>query len=246
MDNKTTHFGFKEINASSKEGLVQGVFDSVAQNYDLMNDILSFGMHRLWKRYTLLSSGVQVGERILDIAGGTGDMASQFARKLGDSGEVVLVDINLSMLKEGRKKLLNQGDYQIKLVQASAEALCFKDNYFDCISIAFGLRNMTYKKRALKESYRVLKPGGRLVILEFSKVQLEILHTLYDAYSFRVMPKLGALFARDRGSYEYLAESIRRHPDQESLKKMILSAGFKLCEYHNLSGGIVALHKGIK
>ncbi len=246
MNNRTTHFGFREVDVNSKEDLVREVFDSVAQNYDLMNDMLSFGMHRLWKHYTLLHSAVKAGERILDIAGGTGDMASRFARKLGSSGEVVLADVNFSMLKEGRKKLLNQGDYQIKLIQTSAEALCFKDNYFDCVSIAFGLRNMTNKACALQESYRVLKSGGRLIILEFSKVQSEVLDILYDTYSFRVMPKLGALFARDRESYKYLAESIRKHPNQENLKAMILSAGFKLCEYHNLSGGIVALHKGIK
>lgn len=244
--NSTTHFGFNEVDSDKKQGLVKGVFDSVSGNYDLMNDVLSMGMHRLWKAYTVMHSGLQLGDSVLDVAGGTGDMAIRFAKKVGKNGQVVLSDINASMLEEGRKNALNQGITQIQFSQFSAEEIPFKDNSFDCVCIAFGLRNMTDKDRALTEAFRVLKTGGRLLVLEFSKVQSKGFGKIYDAYSFNIMPKLGGFFAQDEASYQYLAESIRKHPDQETLKTMFQNAGFTLCEYHNLADGIVALHKGIK
>lgn len=242
----TTHFGFKDVKTQDKQKLVRGVFDSVASKYDLMNDVLSFGAHRLWKRYTIASSNVQTGDSVLDIAGGTGDLAMAFRKKVGDSGRVILSDINAAMLGEGRNNLVDQGFSGVDFVQLNAEAIPFSDNSFDCVSIAFGLRNVTDKDQALREMYRVLKPGGCLLILEFSKTDNELLSQAYDFYSFNVMPKLGGMIADDEDSYQYLAESIRKHPDQESLKDMVLEAGFDFCEYHNLSGGIVALHKGIK
>ena len=243
---KTTHFGFQQVDVDQKQGLVKGVFDSVASKYDLMNDVMSLGTHRLWKNYTIASSNVSKGDTVLDIAGGTGDLAIKFRKKVGDSGKVILSDINGSMLEEGRKNLINHGVIDVDFIQANAESLPFKDNTFDCVSIAFGLRNVTHKNIALKQMHRVLKKGGSLLVLEFSKVENEMLEKIYDAYSFNLIPKLGQFFANDEDSYQYLAESIRKHPDQETLKTMALDAGFGFCEYHNLSGGIVALHKAIK
>jgi demethylmenaquinone methyltransferase/2-methoxy-6-polyprenyl-1,4-benzoquinol methylase len=243
---KTTHFGFQQVDVDQKQGLVKGVFDSVASNYDLMNDVMSLGTHRLWKNYTIASSNVSKGDKVLDIAGGTGDLAIKFRKKVGDSGKVILSDINGSMLEEGRKNLINHGVIDVDFIQANAESLPFEDNTFDCVSIAFGLRNVTHKNIALKQMHRVLKKGGSLLVLEFSKVENEMLEKIYDAYSFNLIPKLGQFFANDENSYQYLAESIRKHPDQETLKTMALDAGFGFCEYHNLSGGIVALHKAIK
>ena len=243
---KTTHFGFQQVDVNQKQGLVKGVFDSVASNYDLMNDVMSLGTHRLWKNYTIASSNVSKGDKVLDIAGGTGDLAIKFRKKVGDSGKVILSDINGSMLEEGRKNLINHGVIDVDFIQANAESLPFEDNTFDCVSIAFGLRNVTHKNIALKQMHRVLKKGGSLLVLEFSKVENEMLEKIYDAYSFNLIPKLGQFFANDEDSYQYLAESIRKHPDQETLKTMALDAGFGFCEYHNLSGGIVALHKAIK
>ena len=242
----TTHFGFKDVKTQDKQKLVRGVFDSVASKYDLMNDVLSFGAHRLWKRYTIASSNIKEGDKVLDIAGGTGDLAIEFRKKVGDSGQVVLSDINAAMLGEGRNNLVDKGIAGVEFVQLNAEAIPFADNSFDCVSIAFGLRNVTDKDKALKEMYRILKPGGCLLILEFSKTDNELLSQAYDFYSFNIMPKLGGIIADDEKSYQYLAESIRKHPDQETLKDMILNAGFDFCEYHNMTGGIVALHKGIK
>lgn len=243
---KTTHFGYKQVDVEKKQGLVKGVFDSVAGKYDLMNDVMSMGTHRLWKNYTIASSNVVEGDHVLDIAGGTGDLALKFRKKVGPKGKVILSDINSSMLFEGRKNLLNHGVIDVEFVQANVESLPFDDNAFDCVSIAFGLRNVTHKAEALKQMYRVLKKGGTLLILEFSKVENQALEKIYDLYSFNVIPKFGEFFANDEDSYQYLAESIRKHPDQETLKNMVLDAGFEFCEYHNLTGGIVALHKAIK
>ena len=211
-----------------------------------MNDVKALRTHRLWKNYTIASSNVSEGDHVLDIAGGTGDLAIKFRKKVGASGKVILSDINGSMLNEGRKNLINHGIIDVDFIQANAESLPFEDNTFDCVSIAFGLRNVTNKDIALQQMYRVLKKGGTLLILEFSKVENEMLKKIYDLYSFNVIPKFGEFFANDEDSYQYLAESIRKHPDQETLKAMTLDAGFGFCEYHNLTGGIVALHKAIK
>ena len=243
---KTTHFGYQQVDVDKKQDLVKGVFDSVADNYDLMNDVMSIGVHRLWKNYTIAISNVAEGDKVLDIAGGTGDLAIKYREKVGSFGQIILSDINGSMLEEGRKNLLDRGVIDVEFVQANAESLPFEDNTFDCVSIAFGLRNVTHKNIALEQMHRVLKKGGCLMVLEFSKVKNETLEKLYDLYSFNLIPKLGGLFAGDEESYQYLAESIRKHPDQETLKTMVLNAGFDLCEYHNLSGGIVAVHKAIK
>ena len=243
---KTTHFGYQQVDVDKKQGLVKGVFDSVVDNYDLMNDVMSMGTHRLWKNYTIECSNVAEGDKVLDIAGGTGDLAIKYRKKVGPSGQVILSDINGSMLEAGRKNLLDHGIIDVEFVQTNAESLPFEDNTFDCVSIAFGLRNVTHKDIALEQMHRVLKKGGCLMVLEFSKVKNETLEKLYDYYSFNLIPKLGDLFAGDEQSYQYLAESIRKHPDQETLKAMALDAGFGFCEYHNLSGGIVAVHKAIK
>ena len=207
---KTTHFGFQQVDVDQKQGLVKGVFDSVASKYDLMNDVMSLGTHRLWKNYTIASSNVSKGDKVLDIAGGTGDLAIKFRKKVGDSGKVILSDINGSMLEEGRKNLINHGVIDVDFIQANAESLPFEDNTFDCVSIAFGLRNVTHKNIALKQMHRVLKKGGSLLVLEFSKVENEMLEKIYDAYSFNLIPKLGQFFANDEDSYQYLAESIRK------------------------------------
>jgi demethylmenaquinone methyltransferase/2-methoxy-6-polyprenyl-1,4-benzoquinol methylase len=243
----TTHFGYREVDKSDKAGMVADVFHSVASRYDLMNDLMSGGIHRIWKRFTIELSGVRKGHAVLDIAGGTGDLAARFSEIVGDTGRVVLADINDSMLQVGRDKLLDKGlQGNLEFVQADAQYLPFPDESFDCITIAFGLRNVTDKDLALRSMLRVLKPGGRLLVLEFSKPDSELLSKAYDAYSFRVLPLMGRLVANDSDSYQYLAESIRMHPDQDTLRDMMEDAGFTRCEYHNMTGGIVALHKGVK
>jgi demethylmenaquinone methyltransferase/2-methoxy-6-polyprenyl-1,4-benzoquinol methylase len=246
-DDATTHFGYREVPAAQKAGLVGEVFDSVASRYDLMNDLMSLGVHRLWKRFTINASGVRRGQTVLDVAGGTGDLAAQFAERVGPTGKVVLADINSSMLGVGRGRLADRGIAgNVEFVQANAECLPFPNDHFDCISIAFGLRNVTHIDRALASMFRVLKPGGALLVLEFSKPVLRPLSRAYDVYSFSVLPWLGRLVANDEGSYRYLAESIRRHPDQETLKQLMGQVGFERVHYHNLAAGIVALHKGYK
>ena len=242
-----THFGYKDVDVAEKAALVGQVFDSVASKYDVMNDLMSFGMHRLWKRFTIDHSGVRPGHSVLDIAGGTGDLAAKFSRRVGKGGQVILADINASMLFTGRDKLLDIGLVgNIDYTQANAESLPFEDDSFDCITIAFGLRNVTDKDKALRSMNRVLKPGGRLLVLEFSKPVLPLLSKAYDAYSFTALPMMGKLVANDADSYRYLAESIRLHPDQDTLKTMMTEAGFAKTSYFNLTGGIVALHKGYK
>ncbi|MEB5613281.1 bifunctional demethylmenaquinone methyltransferase/2-methoxy-6-polyprenyl-1,4-benzoquinol methylase UbiE [Serratia marcescens] len=244
---ETTDFGFRTVARDEKQTMVADVFHSVAAKYDVMNDLMSFGIHRIWKRFTIDCSGVRRGQRVLDLAGGTGDLAAKFSRMVGEQGQVVLADINDSMLKMGREKLRDRGIVgNINYVQANAEALPFPDNYFDCITISFGLRNVTDKDKALRSMFRVLKPGGRLLVLEFSKPLLAPLSKAYDAYSFHVLPKIGELVVKDPDSYRYLAESIRMHPDQETLKGMMGNAGFENVTYFNLTGGIVALHRGFK
>ena len=244
---KTTHFGFQDVPESQKADKVAEVFHSVAAKYDLMNDVLSGGLHRLWKRFTIELSGVRPGNSVLDIAGGTGDLTRKFSSLVGPSGEVVLADINDSMLKVGRDRLLDKGVAgNVQFVQADAEALPFPDNHFDVVTIAFGLRNVTRKENALRSMLRVLKPGGRLLVLEFSKPGNPLLAKAYDTYSFSFMPLAGKLITNDADSYRYLAESIRMHPDQETLKAMMVEAGFERVTYHNMTGGIVALHRGIK
>ncbi|NLJ11731.1 bifunctional demethylmenaquinone methyltransferase/2-methoxy-6-polyprenyl-1,4-benzoquinol methylase UbiE [Denitrificimonas caeni] len=244
---QTTHFGFKNVRESEKAEKVAEVFHSVAARYDIMNDVLSGGMHRLWKRFTIELSGVRRGNKVLDIAGGTGDLARKFSSLVGTDGEVVLADINASMLKVGRDRLLDKGvANNIRFVQADAEKLPFPDNHFDVVTIAFGLRNVTHKEEALRSMLRVLKPGGRLLVLEFSKPSNPLLSKFYDAYSFKFMPLAGKLITDDADSYRYLAESIRMHPDQDTLKAMMNDAGFERVTFHNMTGGIVALHRGIK
>ena len=240
----TTHFGFSSVDEAEKAGRVRGVFDSVAPKYDLMNDLMSLGLHRAWKAYAVTVAGLKEGDRALDIAGGTGDLAMAFSKKVGKSGLVVHTDINEAMLSTGRNRLLDAGVVLPTLV-CDAEKLPFADNYFDLVSVAFGLRNMTHKDIALAEMNRVLKPGGKLLVLEFSKVAPP-LTKLYDWYSFKVLPKLGQVVAGDDASYRYLAESIRMHPGQQELKALMHKGGFWHVDYHNLSGGIVALHVGIK
>jgi len=240
----TTHFGFKSVDEAEKAGHVRGVFDSVAPKYDLMNDLMSMGMHRAWKAYTVMVANLHPGDKALDIAGGTGDLALAFSKQVGSTGQVVHTDINEAMLRTGRNRLLDAGVALPTLV-CDAEKLPFDDNYFDVVSVAFGLRNMTHKDVALAEMNRVLKPGGKLLVLEFSKVAAP-LEKIYDWYSFKVLPKLGKLVAGDDSSYQYLAESIRMHPGQAELKAMMHKGGFGHVDYHNLTGGVVALHVGIK
>jgi len=242
----TTHFGYKDVPVDDKADLVKGVFDSVASRYDIMNDLMSAGMHRLWKRYTVQHANARPGQVILDLAGGTGDLTREFARIVGPRGRVVLADINAAMLEHGRRRLVDAGIAgNVELAQVDAESLPFADNTFDRLSIAFGLRNVTHKEAALAEMHRVLKPGGKVLILEFSRPSKAI-KPAYDLYSFKVLPLLGRLVARDPDSYQYLAESIRMHPDQETLLGMMQDAGFERCRYNNLTAGIVALHTGYK
>jgi len=247
MTDNTTHFGFKDVPTNEKAKLVKGVFDSVAGKYDIMNDLMSLGIHRLWKRVALQLSHVRTGEQVLDLAGGTGDMSALFLKRVGPTGRVVLSDINAEMLKRGRDRLIDDGlAGNIGYAQIDAEKLPFPDNSFDCVCIAFGLRNVTHKEEALKSIYRALKPGGRAIILEFSEVQGSLLKKGYDLYSFKLLPALGKLIANDSESYRYLAESIRMHPNQEKLKAMMAEAGFERCEYFNLTHGVVAVHRGYK
>ena len=246
-EQRTTDFGYRQVPEEEKTRLVGGVFDSVATRYDLMNDLMSGGIHRIWKRVTIELSGVREGHRVLDVAGGTGDLSSRFARIVGPNGRVVLSDINKSMLRVGRDKLIDSGTIaNLEFVLADAERLPFAERSFDCVTIAFGLRNVTHKERALESMLRVLRPGGRLLVLEFSKPTNELLGKLYDAYSFGVLPRLGKLVAGDADSYRYLAESIRMHPDQDAMRDMMEDAGFERCDYHNMTGGIVAIHRGFR
>ena len=243
----TTHFGFRDVPVTEKQRLVGQVFTSVARSYDLMNDLMSFGVHRLWKRHFVAVSGIRQGDRVLDLAGGTGDIAALIKPVVGDAGDVVVGDINAAMLTVGRDRLTNRGLVSgLRWAQMNAEMLPFPDNSFDAVTMAFGLRNVTEKEKALADICRVLKPGGRALVLEFSKVQSELFGKLYDFHSFQVLPKLGRLFAGDADSYQYLAESIRKHPDQETLKGMMEKAGFGRVEVRNLSNGIVAIHRAYK
>jgi demethylmenaquinone methyltransferase/2-methoxy-6-polyprenyl-1,4-benzoquinol methylase len=246
MSKETTHFGYQTVPTEEKARHVKGVFDSVASKYDIMNDLMSGGLHRLWKRYTIDQAAVRPGQAVLDLAGGTGDLARRFAPIVGSTGQVVLADINHSMLIEGRKRLIDAGvSGSLAITQVDAEQLPFATATFDCVTIAFGLRNVTNKGAALQSMLRTLKPGGKVLVLEFSKPP-DVLKPVYDLYSFKVLPAIGKLVANDESSYQYLAESIRMHPDQESLLNMMQDAGFERCRYHNLAGGIVALHVGYK
>jgi len=243
----TTDFGYEQVKTAEKQSKVAEVFHSVAAKYDIMNDLMSFGVHRLWKRFAIDCSGVRPGQKVLDLAGGTGDLTAKFSRIVGEKGQVVLADINDSMLKVGRDKLRDLGVVSnVEYVQANAQALPFPENTFDLVTIAFGLRNVTDKDEALRSIFRVLKPGGRLLILEFSKPSNDLLSKAYDMYSFNLLPTMGKVVANDSESYKYLAESIRMHPDQETLKGMMDTAGFEQTQYYNLTGGIVALHRGYK
>lgn len=244
---ETTHFGFKTVATQDKESKVREVFQSVAKNYDVMNDVMSLGVHRLWKKFTIELSQVKPGQSVLDCAGGSGDLTRLFCKLVGKEGHVVLADINHAMLRVGQDRLMDEGLFAYtNVVQANAECLPFVDNQFHVITMAFGLRNVTNKDNALKSMFRVCKPGGKIMILEFSKPHIPLLKPLYDWYSFRILPKMGKLIANDEDSYQYLVESIRMHPDQETLKTMIEAAGFEDCRYHQLSGGIVALHIAYK
>lgn len=244
MSESTTHFGYQTVDENEKASKVAEVFHSVASRYDLMNDVMSGGLHRLWKRFAIDQSGVRAGGRVLDVAGGSADLSLKFAEKVGASGQVILTDINSSMLTVGRDRLLDAG-FNPTAAQCDGEKLPFPSNYFDCVTVAFGLRNMTHKDAALKEMFRVIKPGGRVLVLEFSKVAAP-LRPIYDLYSFKLLPVMGKLIADDEASYRYLAESIRMHPDQDTLKTMMEEAGLERVEYFNLTGGVVALHKGFK
>lgn len=241
---KTTHFGFKQVDEAEKVNKVGEVFKSVAPSYDVMNDLMSGGLHRIWKRAAVELSGVKKGERVLDIAAGSGDLTRLFAKKVGDTGEVWMTDINAAMLGVGRDRMINEG-IVLPFALCDAEKLPFPNNYFDVVSVAFGLRNMTHKDIALKEMQRVLRPGGRLLVLEFSKIW-KPLAPIYDAYSLKLLPLMGKLVAKDADSYQYLAESIRMHPGQEELKQMMIDAGLEKVDYYNMTGGVVAAHKGYK
>ena len=244
---ETTHFGYQNVSTTEKTARVGAVFDSVAHRYDLMNDLMSLGIHRWWKHQAITMSAVKAHHTVLDLAGGTGDLTQRIANLVSPPGQIILADINGSMLAQGRNRLLDQGYLNnITYVQTDAESLAFGDYSFDRIMMAFGLRNVTHKEQALRSMYRVLKPGGQALILEFSKPVLPLLKTLYDKYSFNIIPKLGKWFCNDRDSYQYLVESIRMHPDQTTLREMMQTAGFEDCHYHNFSGGIVALHRGYK
>ncbi|MBS3964898.1 MAG: bifunctional demethylmenaquinone methyltransferase/2-methoxy-6-polyprenyl-1,4-benzoquinol methylase UbiE [Methylomonas sp.] len=243
----TTHFGFKQVPKHEKVALVRGVFDSVASQYDVMNDLMSLGIHRLWKRLAVQLANVREGEQVLDLAGGTGDLTALFEKRVGKRGRVVLADINAAMLRTGRDRLIDRGlAGNIQYAQVNAESLPFADNSFDCVCIGFGLRNVTDKDAALRSMYRVLKPGGRVIVLEFSHPVDPITEKVYDFYSFNLLPKIGAVVAKDEDSYRYLAESIRMHPKQDELKRMMEEAGLARCEYFNMTQGIVAVHRGYK
>lgn len=245
--NTSTHFGFEDVALEDKQGRVADVFDSVASRYDIMNDLMSFGVHRLWKHFTVEVSALRPGQQVLDLAAGTGDLTVLMSKRVGAKGRVIISDINGNMLAVGRQRLTDKGIVgNVDYVQANAELLPFPDNYFDCVTIGFGLRNVTDKDKALHAMQRVLKPGGKLLILEFSKPVIPGLSKIYDLYSFKLLPAIGKLIANDSDSYRYLAESIRMHPDQQTLIEMMQAAGLERCEYYNLSGGIVALHKGYK
>ena len=245
-DDNTTHFGYRTVGKDNKADMVRGVFDSVASRYDIMNDLMSAGLHRLWKRYTIEQAALRPGNVALDLAGGTGDLAREFSKKVGRDGHVILADINAAMLRQGRSRLIDAGvSGNVSIAQVDAQNLPFDDATFDCITIAFGLRNVTDKDAALASMLRVLKPGGKAMILEFSAPN-EAIKPAYDLYSFKVLPALGKLVAGDPESYQYLAESIRMHPDQETLKSMMESAGFERCRFHNMAAGIVALHIGYR
>ncbi|TDJ16214.1 MAG: bifunctional demethylmenaquinone methyltransferase/2-methoxy-6-polyprenyl-1,4-benzoquinol methylase UbiE [Gammaproteobacteria bacterium] len=247
MTERTTDFGFEKVPLQDKSRRVSSVFSSVAENYDLMNDLMSFGVHRLWKRFAVDLAGVRKGQRVLDLAAGTGDLARQFVRKVGDAGSVTLADLNADMLDVGRRRLIDSGVLNaVAYVQTDAESLPFAADRFDLVSIAFGLRNVTDKGRALASMLRVLRPGGQLLILEFSTLRISLLDPLYRAYILKVLPRMGRIVAGDSDSYRYLAESIRLHPPQEELLQMMKTAGFERCSYHNLSGGIAAVHRGYK
>ncbi|CAL1239139.1 bifunctional demethylmenaquinone methyltransferase/2-methoxy-6-polyprenyl-1,4-benzoquinol methylase UbiE [Candidatus Methylocalor cossyra] len=247
MTDPTTHFGFRQVPIDEKAKLVRSVFDSVADKYDLMNDLMSFGIHRLWKRIAVELSHVRPGDRVLDLAGGTGDMAQLFRGRVGEQGWVVLSDVNAEMLRRGRDRLIDAGwATGIEYAQIDAERLPFPDHTFDCVCIAFGLRNVTRKEEALQSMLRVLKPGGRAIVLEFSEAQGTLFRKTYDLYSFKLLPLLGKLVAGDEASYRYLAESIRVHPNQQALKGMMMEAGFARCEFFNLTRGVVAIHRGYK
>ena len=242
-----THFGFKTVRTEEKADMVRGVFDSVADKYDIMNDLMSFGIHRLWKRFAIELAGVRPGQKILDLASGTGDLADRFAGLVGPQGLVIMSDINANMLRVGRDRMLDRGHVgNLAYAQINAEQLPIRDSSLDLITIAFGLRNVTDKDRALASMSRALRPGGRALVLEFSKPTSRPLEKIYDAYSFGLLPRMGQLVAKDAESYRYLAESIRMHPDQETLKGMLENAGFERCDVHNLTGGIVAVHRGFK
>lgn len=242
----TTHFGYQQVPVGEKRQRVAGVFDSVASKYDVMNDLMSFGVHRLWKRFVIDLAGVRAGEKVLDVAGGTGDLSREFSKLVGPRGLVVLSDINAAMLGEGRRRLADKGVVDLPIVQANAETLPFAEGSFDCITIGFGLRNVTDKDKALRSMCRALKPGGRLLVLEFSKPTSQTLSKIYDQYSFKLLPLMGRLVANDEASYRYLAESIRMHPDQQTLKSMMDAAGFGRTQVYNLTGGVVAVHRGFR
>jgi len=247
MNDKTTHFGFKEVATDAKEGMVGQVFTSVASKYDLMNDMMSGGVHRLWKRHFVATSGIHKGNLVLDLAGGTGDIAKLLMPQLGESGKVIIGDINQAMLDVGQDRMIDAGFFgRFECVQMNAEKLPLVDNSIDAITMAFGLRNVTNKQQALNEMQRVLKPGGKALVLEFSKVNNSVLKQIYNFYSFKVLPEIGHFVAGDRDSYQYLVESIEQHPDQHTLQSMFKQAGMEMCSFENLSGGIVAIHKGYK